>query len=55
MSVERIKALLFEVGAALDRAKSLKEFETLDAQYRALKNKWNQKTGNAVLSLEVQP
>lgn len=49
MSAERIKKLLFEVGAALDRAKSSKEFEALAGQYRALKNQWNKQTNNALL------
>ena len=49
MNTDHIKKLLFEVGAALDRAKTLAEFEALEAKYRALKNQWNRKTGNAIL------
>lgn len=49
MTVERIKEMLFEIGAALDRAKSIAEFEALQAKYRALKNRWNDRTGNAVI------
>lgn len=53
MSPDRIRALLFEIGAQLDKARSVTEFESLAAKYRALKNKWNDTTNNAILCYEL--
>lgn len=53
MPIDRIKDLMWETAANMEKAKSSKEWEKFKAIYDALKNQWNKKTGNKLIYKEV--
>lgn len=52
MTESRVKELLFDIAAQIDRAKTFNDYTAYVAKYRALKTKWNAITNNAILCVE---
>lgn len=50
-TAEQIQALIVETLSKRARARTSAEFDRLTSIYTALKNQWNKKTGNALLTV----